>query len=263
MELATILLTKIWSELRAREGLPPFVGSLMDVHNDTSRAMFMIGAPGLDFPRTDWPKNMRFVGALMPHKKKGSTLPAPLADKLARHAGRVVVVSQGTIDNRDANKLFVPSLEALSGGDKLVVVTTGGRHTKELRERFPHDRAVVEDWIDIDQLMPHAALFISNGGYGSVMHALVHGVPLLVAGKLEAKNDINARLDYRGLALDLRTDRPTAKQIERGVARVLGDPRYRENVARLRAELATYDPFAIIEREIVGASARVPTAAAS
>jgi UDP:flavonoid glycosyltransferase YjiC (YdhE family) len=80
----------------------------------------------------------------------------------------------------------------------------------------------------------------------------VNGVPLLVAGKLEAKNDINARLDYRGLALDLGTERPKPKQIARGVARVLGDPRYRQNVARLARELATYDPFAIIERELLG-----------
>jgi UDP:flavonoid glycosyltransferase YjiC (YdhE family) len=241
---------RIWTELRAREGLPPFRGSLMDVHNDTSRMMFMIGAPGLDFPRSDWPKNMRFVGALMPHKKAGGALPRALADKIARYAGRVVVVSQGTIDNRDPNKLFVPSLEALSRGEKLVVVTTGGLHTEELRKRFPNENVVVEDWISFDVLLPHAALFICNGGYGSVIQALANGVPLLVAGKLEAKNDINARLDYRGFAIDLRTEHPTARQIARGVARVLGEPRYRENVARLRAELSTYDPFGIIEREL-------------
>jgi UDP:flavonoid glycosyltransferase YjiC (YdhE family) len=254
---------RIWDDLRAREGLPPFRGSLMDVHNDTSRTMFMVGAPGLDFPRTDWPKNMRFVGALMPHRKPGGALPPLLAEKLARYAGRVVVVSQGTIDNRDPNKLFVPSLEALSNGERLVVVATGGRHTEELRRRFPQEQVVVEDWIDFDPLMPHASLFVCNGGYGSVMHALVHGVPLLVAGKLEAKNDINARLDYRGLALDLRTERPTPAQIARGVERVLGDPRYRQNVARVRAELATYDPFAIIEREIVGDGATSRTSPSS
>lgn len=101
--------------------------------------------------------------------------------------------------------------------------------------------------------MPHAALFISNGGYGSVMQALVHGVPLLLAGKLEAKNDINARLDYRGLGLDLRTERPSARQIQSGVKKVLGQPKYRDNVAKLCTELSSYDPFAIIERKVTGA----------
>jgi len=132
------------------------------------------------------------------------------------------------------------------------VATTGGRHREELRRRFPQENVVVEDWVDYGALMPHAALFVSNGGYGSVLQALLNGVPLLLAGKLEAKNDINARLDYRKLGLDLRTERPTAKQIRAGAERVLGDPAYRTNVAALRSELSRYDPFAIIERRVVG-----------
>ena len=148
----------------------------------------------------------------------------------------------------------MPALTALAPSKYLVVATTGGRHTGELRRRFPGDNVVVEDFVDYDALMPHASLFVSSGGYGSVMQALVNGVPLVVAGKLEGKNDISARLDYRGLALDLRTDRPSPRQIRRAVARVLGDPRYRERVARLRKELAAYDPYAIIESSVTGES---------
>lgn len=243
---------RIWNAVRAKEGLAPHRGSPLDLHIDRSTAMFMVGAPGLDFPRSDWPKNLEFVGALLPHKEADGELQSSIAERVAQYAGRVVLVSQGTIDNRDPNKLFVPSLEALAGGDKLVVVTTGGRHTAELQKRFPQDNVIIDDFIAFDVLMPHVALFISNGGYGSVMQALANGVPLLLAGKLEAKNDINARLAYRGLAVDLETERPSSKQIAKGVARVLGDPHYRENVARARAELARYDAFAIIERAVVG-----------
>src|SRR5688572_10446048 len=67
---------RIWHELRAREGLPPWDGSLFDVHNETSKAMFMVGAPGMDFPRDDWPKTMQFVGALVPHAASRSALPS-------------------------------------------------------------------------------------------------------------------------------------------------------------------------------------------
>jgi UDP:flavonoid glycosyltransferase YjiC (YdhE family) len=243
---------RIMSDVRAREALPPLRDHIFDLHNRTSRAMFMCGVPGLDFPRTDWPENMQFVGALLPHRSHSGALPAAVTEKLGSYSGGLVVVAQGTIDNRDPEKLLVPSLEALAGSDKLVIVTTGGRHTAALRERFPQDNVIVEDFIDYDVLMPHATLFISNGGYGSVMHALVHGVPLVVAGKLEAKNDINARLAYRGLAVDLRTERPKPRQIAKAVECVLGDPGYRERVARLRAELADYDGFAIIERALVG-----------
>jgi UDP:flavonoid glycosyltransferase YjiC (YdhE family) len=254
---------KIWHALRAREGLPAWTGNIFDIHNETSRAIFMVGSPGMDFPRDDWPKNLEFVGPLVAHKPSKPTsteeLPRTILDKLESHRGKIVVVSQGTVDNRDPEKLFVPTLTALAGSEYLVVATTGGRHRDELRRRFPEDNVVVEDWIAYGALMPHASLFISNGGYGSVLQALTTGVPLLLAGKLEAKNDVNARLDYRGLGVDLRTERPTAKQIKRGVERVFTQRSYRENAARIRTELASYDPFAIIERRITnGRSAGPP-----
>jgi len=247
---------RIWRELRLREGLPAWDGDLFDLHNDSSSAMFMVGVPAMDFPRDDWPANLEFVGPLVAHRSPrpdgaGGLLPS-LVEKARAQRSPVVVVAQGTIDNRDPEKLFVPALTALAGSEHLVVATTGGRHREELRRRFPQENVVVEDWLDYGALMPHAALFISNGGYGSVLQALVHGVPLLLAGQLEAKNDINARLDYRRLGLDLRTERPTPKQIRAGVARVLGDPAYRANVAAVRTELSRYDPFAIIEGRVVG-----------
>jgi UDP:flavonoid glycosyltransferase YjiC (YdhE family) len=245
---------KIWHQLRAKEGLVPWNGNLFDVHNDTSAAMFMVGTPNMDFPREDWPKKLTFVGPLVAHRRppsSGKGLSPELTAKIDAHRGRVVVVAQGTIDNRDPEKLFVPALTALAGTEHLVIATTGGLHKEELLRRFPQENVVVENFIDYGALMPHVSLFISNGGYGSVMQALVNGVPLLLAGKLEGKNDINARLDYRRLGIDLRTERPTPKQIRRGVERVLSDPDYRRNAKRLSVELASYDPFEIIERCVV------------
>lgn len=246
---------KIWHELRAREGFPPWDGNLFDVHNDTSATMFMVGTPNMDFPREDWPEKLTFVGPLVSHKRSPSPstgLSPELTAKIDIYRGRVIVVAQGTIDNRDPEKLFVPALTALAGTEYLVIATTGGLHGDELRRRFPHDNLVVENFIDYGALMPHVSLFISNGGYGSVMQALVNGVPLLLAGKLEGKNDINARLDYRRLGVDLRTERPTPKQIRRGVERVLSGAEYRKNAKRLRDELAGYDPLSIIEQRVVG-----------
>lgn len=235
-------------EVKARHGLSPYRESIFDLPYKYSRMVFQVGVPGMDFPRDDWPSNMRFVGPLMPHKKPRERN-APHEEKLAKYP-TMICVSQGTIDNRDPEKLFVPTLEALRGGPHLVVATTGGRHTADLRARFPDDNVLVEDYIDFDVLLDRAALFVCNGGYGSIMQALVKGVPILSAGKLEGKNDINARLGYRGLGLDLGTERPTAKQIMKGVERVLSDPSFKQNVARVREELRGYKPFEIIEQTI-------------
>ena len=75
-------------------------------------------------------------------------------------------------------------------------------------------------------------------------------VPILSAGKLEAKNDINARLAYRGFGLDLKTERPKPDQIAAGVKRVLGDPSFKQNVTRL-AILKASRPLETMEAAIV------------
>jgi UDP:flavonoid glycosyltransferase YjiC (YdhE family) len=247
-------------DLRRREGLPRYEGSAFDLHVEKSRAIFQIGVPGLEFPRTDWPANFRFIGALLPERRAGN-LPTALKEKLERYP-TLVVVSQGTTDNRDANKLFVPALEAFAGGAHLVAITTGGRHTEDLRRRFPQDNVVVEDWIDFHELLLRTDLLVTNGGFGSVLLALSYGVPLLCAGKLEGKADINARLDYRGVAVDLRTERPTPAQIKKGAARILGDPRYAGRVAEVRAELTSYRPLDIIDAALAEDGILAPSAAA-
>jgi UDP:flavonoid glycosyltransferase YjiC (YdhE family) len=238
----------LFNDLRRREGLPPYLGSGFDLHVHKSRAIFQIGVPGLDFPRSDWPANFRFIGALLPERRQHE-LPAGLDEELERYPA-LVAVSQGTTDNRDPTKLFVPVLQALAGGEHLVVVATGGRHTADLRRRFPQDNVVIEDWVDFHELFRHADLFICNGGFGSVLLALANGVPLLSAGKLEGKADVNARLDYHGVGVDLRTERPTPEQIKRGSLRVLRDSRYAGRAAELQAELGRYRPLAIIEQKL-------------
>ena len=154
-----------------------------------------------------------------------------------------MVVSQGTVDNRDPEKLFVPALTALAGTGHLVVACTGHRNTGALRERFPQGNVIVEDWADFDALLPHADVFITNGGYGSIMQAIMAEVPIVSAGKSEAKNDINARLAYRRLGYDLKTERPTPARIAAAVRHVLADPAYKANIAQVAAQLRAQRPL--------------------
>jgi UDP:flavonoid glycosyltransferase YjiC (YdhE family) len=110
---------------------------------------------------------------------------------------------------------------------------------------------VVEDFVDFDVLFPHTALYVTNGGLGGVLLALSHGVPLLVAGTREGKGDINARLAYRGLAVDLRTENPSTRSIARGADHVLEDADMRARVSAVRTALAAYDSVSLIERGLL------------
>jgi UDP:flavonoid glycosyltransferase YjiC (YdhE family) len=245
---------KTYNGLLASEGLPPVkVAEWFDLSHRCATYFFQSGVPGFDFPRRDLPGNVKFVGPLLPYRK-GRVLPVGLVEKLGEYQ-TVIVVSQGTVDNTDAEKLFVPALEALKGGSHLVIATTGGKNTEQLRRRYPEANVVVEDFLDFDLLFPQADLFICNGGYGSILLALSNGVPVLSAGVREGKNDINARIDFFGFGVDLKTEHPTPEKIAKGIGRVLGDQRFAQNVERIRKELETYRPLDLIDGFMVAEDA--------
>lgn len=239
----------------AEEGLPPIgVEEYFDCiqQPDVARRVFNVGLPELDFPGAYVPPNSEWVGALLPHR---GVAPAPLDPRIEERSGQVVVVSQGTVDNHDPRKLMIPAIEAFAGGDRLVVVVTAGVGTAELRSRFANANVLIEDYVDFDQLFPHTGLYVTNGGLGGVLLALSHGVSLLVAGTREGKGDINARLAHRGLAVDLRTETPSARALARGAARVGRDAGMRARVTAVAARLAEYDSVGIIERGVTDALA--------
>lgn len=235
----------------AEEGLPPVtVADYFDCTQqpDVARRVFNVGMPELDFPGVYVPPNTDWVGALLPQR---SAPTGALDPRIVEGSREVIVVSQGTVDNHDPRKLMIPALEAFAGGDRLLVVVTGGVGTAELRSRFPHENVLIEDFVDFDLLFPHTGLYVTNGGLGGVLLALSHATPLLVAGTREGKGDINARLAYRGLAVDLRTEHPSARAIARGARRALEDDGMRDRLAATASALAAYDSVGLIERALL------------
>ena len=77
--------------------------------------------------------------------------------------------------------------------------------------------------------------------------SLSKGVPVLAAGIREGKNDINAHVDYFGLGIDLRTESPKSADIRRAADRILSEPGWKQNVARLRDEFNSYHPNELID----------------
>jgi UDP:flavonoid glycosyltransferase YjiC (YdhE family) len=241
----------VYNELLASHGLAPIASDgFPDGPMAAAGRVFLNGSPGLEFPHYRPPANAEFVGHLVPARGP-LDLNASLPPVVLEPGSKVVAVSQGTVDNTDPSKLIVPTLEALKDTSNIVVATTGGARTEELRRRFARPNVVIEDFIDYDALFPHVDVFVSNGGYGSILTALHHGVPVVGAGKREGKNDNNARIAYNHLGVDLRSERPKPARVAAAVREVLDSPKIRAGVIRLRRELDSYDPMAIIEAALL------------
>ncbi|WP_052351857.1 glycosyltransferase [Deinococcus pimensis] len=176
-----------------------------------------------EYPRSDLPRNVRFIGPVLPDAATTYTLPDWWSEL---HESRPVVhVTQGTVDNADFDKLLVPTLQALAHEDVLVVATTGGRPVEEVRITLPAN-ARLERFVPHDLLLPHVDVMVTNAGFGGVQRALADGVPLVVAGKEADKPEVCQRVAWSGVGINLATDRPTPGKIGAAVREVLSNRKY-------------------------------------
>jgi UDP:flavonoid glycosyltransferase YjiC (YdhE family) len=98
--------------------------------------------------------------------------------------------------------------------------------------------------------MPQVDAYVTNGGYGGVLLGIQNKLPMVVAGVHEGKNEINARVGYFKLGIDLKTEKPSPSKIKESVEIILGDRLYKNNVTRLAKEFEDYDPAWLSEKYV-------------
>jgi UDP:flavonoid glycosyltransferase YjiC (YdhE family) len=229
---------ELHNQIRVQHGLPTIKGFFFDYASRSADLYLQSGVPSFEYPRQHISPNVRFVGAMLPYHER-SKQHFEHADK-ALEARRVVLVTQGTVE-KDVKKLIIPTLEAFADDPTtLVIATTGGSQTQALRDRFPQEHFILEDFIDFHSVMPYANVYVTNGGYGGVMLGLQHNLPIVVAGVHEGKNEIAARIGYCKVGVNLKTETPKPRQIRQAVERVLRDVSYRQNIRKLSQEFAAY-----------------------
>ena len=218
-------------------GIPHRDASVFDILVDEADLHLQIGAPSFEYRRKDLGDNIRFIGALYPYSSpaKGK----PWFDERLREYAKVVLVTQGTLE-KDIEKILAPTLEAFADTDVLVIATTGGHGTAELRKRFPYENIIVEDNIPFNEVMPFADVYVTNGGYGGVLLSISHQLPMVAAGVHELKNEICTRIGYFRLGIDLKTEKPGSGAIRQAVDSVMADSSYSDSVSSLSLELNGY-----------------------
>jgi MGT family glycosyltransferase len=231
---------QLMRKLLHQHGISSGKSNAFDLISRKSTLLLQSGTPGFEYKRSDLGSNVRFIGPLLPYTGKRQT--APWSDPRLKIYKKVILVTQGTVE-KDVEKIIVPVCEAFKDSEYLVVATTGGSRTKELRNRFPQFNIIIEDFIPFADIMPHADVYVTNGGYGGVMLAVENQLPLVVGGIHEGKNEINARIGYFELGVNMGTEKPSPTQVKTAVEKVFTNPTYRNNVMQLSREFSQYDPY--------------------
>ena len=230
--------------------------NLFDLLIKKADLLLQSGTPGFEFKRSDISTNIRFIGPVLPYAA-ASKKTFSLGEKMKQYE-KVILITQGTFEP-DSSKLIIPALEALKDSNDLVIVTTAGNGTADLQKQYPQVNILIEDFIPFNQVMPLADVFISNGGYGGVLLSISNKLPMVVAGVHEGKNEINARVGYFKLGINLKTEKPSVMAIRNAVEEVLHNDIYRLNTTRLSKEFSHYHPAALCEKYVDELTQQIPT----
>ena len=202
-------------------------------------ALVQFSVPSFEYPRSDAPSTLRFVGPL---SATGSQAPPPAWWSDLDGSRPVVHVTQGTFANIDYHQVIAPTLRALEGDDVLVVVTTGNRALDTLPPLPANARAAT--YLPYDELLPRTSVYVTNGGYGGVHYALRYGVPIVATGGKEDKPEVGARVAWSGVGRRIRSDHPSSRALRRHILAVLNEPSYRRAARRVADDLAAAPGFA-------------------
>jgi MGT family glycosyltransferase len=231
---------RAYQRVRAAAGLPATERTYFDVMSP--QLYLQPTVPAFEYPRSDLPSQVQFIGPLVP---SGAAAGAPTAElpswwedlEAARARGTpIVLVTQGTLAT-DPQELIAPALRALADEPVLVVATSSA----PLAPPELPANARIAPFIPYQALLPLVSAMVTNGGYGGVQMALAAGVPLVVAGGSEEKPEIAARVAWSGVGIDLRTGRPKPAKLRAAVRRVLDEPGFRERVRAIAADMAACD----------------------
>lgn len=222
--------------LRRGVGLPPLGSSIFDFARKADLYL-QASVPSFEYPRTDMPDNVHFIGASVPAPPADWAPPSWWGELEGR---KVVLVTQGTINN-DFDQLIRPAIRALASENVFVVVTTGSKSASEVGIAPLPGNVRVEQFVPYAHLMPKVDLLLTNGGYGSIQIALAHGVPVVAIGKTEEKPEIANRVRWSGVGLGLKVHRPGERQIREAVSHVLKTPTYSARAEAIRYEMAGLD----------------------
>ena len=210
-------------------------------------AYLQLSVPSFEFPRKLLPPNVHFVGTppIIPNQA-----PVPPWAGDLDGSRKVVLVTQGTFANYNFGLLVAPTLQALADEpDLLVVVTTGGRPVDSIPGAIPSN-ARVASYLPFEWILRKTDVFVTNGGYGSVNQAMSRGIPIVTAGLTEDKADVNARIAWSGVGINLATNQPDPTVLRGAVRAVLEQPDYRARAASMADEFDKRDTRSLIVRII-------------
>jgi MGT family glycosyltransferase len=236
------------NQARAEFGLAPLRDGL-DLMGRADRIL-VCSSPSFDFAPGSVPANVRYVGPQLDDAARAAS-GNPWADPPGRPL--VLVGLSSTVMRQEG--LLQRAANALGQLQVRGLVTTGPAVDPEVIAAPPN--VTVTRWVRHADVLPRCSAVITHGGHGTVMKALIAGVPLVVVPLGRDQPDNAARVVYAGAGTRLRKN-ASVSALRAAVAQVIDDPGYRAAAGRMADRLAAErdDSLVVDELEHMAVGAR-------
>ena len=239
------------NQARAEFGLAPLRDAL-DLMGGANRIL-VCTSPSYDFAPGSVPANVRYVGPQLDDAASaasGNPWTGPPDRPLVLVGLSSTVMRQENLLQRAADALGRLQVRGL--------ITTGPAVDPAVIVAPPN--VTITRWVRHADVLPHCSAVITHGGHGTVMKALIAGVPLVVVPLGRDQPDNAARVVHAGAGARLRK-KASVRDLCAATARVIEDPRYRAAAGRMAGRLAAErdDQLVVDELEHAAAGAQAAT----
>lgn len=235
------------NRLRTRQGLPQVDG--YDELLARAPLLLALTAEGFEYPRSDWPANVRLVGAI------NWAPPQPVPGWLDELGDPLVLVTCSTERQRD-EQLIPAALDGLPP-EGISVIATSAAHDPSAFRAPPGSHVV--RFLAHDAVLQRAACVVCHGGMGIVQKALAAGVPLVVVPAGRDQLETARRVEVAGAGVRLSPRRLTPERLASAVHTAIGRRAGAQRVSRAFAS-AGGAPAAVDAIESIAADAQAATA---
>ncbi len=204
------LVTPRVNELREHFGLRPGKGAA-DMFA-TPPLLFYLTAEPFEYPRSDWPSNIRMVG---PCDWDPPTEPPPWLDEVKQP---IVLVTTSS-EFQDDGQLVRCALEALADEDVYIVATLPAQDTTGIT---PPPNGRVFSFIPHAPILERAACAVTHAGMGATQKALAHGVPVCAVPFGRDQLEVARRVEVAQAGTRLPANRLRPDRLRNAVREAMG-----------------------------------------
>jgi MGT family glycosyltransferase len=241
-----------FNELRTQVGLVPV--AKFDEQYLKSDVFIAFTAEPFEYPRGDWPANVRLVG---PGLWEPPSEPPAWLEAETRP---IVLVTASTAYQRD-DKLLATALDALAGEPFAVVATAGALDPTAFKAP---SNARVEAFLPHRPVLERALCVVCHGGHGITVKALSAGVPVCAVPFCRDQFDVARRVEVSDAGVRLHHRRLSPERVrsavEETVTKRAGAARVADAFAAAGGPKAAADAVEeLLAPERANGTARAPT----